>query len=211
MKRVLFCISLILFFGLALSFEQPVLVKYDVNILLFFESIRTKFLNELFILFTEIGSIKFLLPLAVILSVFLLIKKRYLESVFLMVTFWEVRGVNHLLKEWFERERPSFNSIVKVGEYSFPSGHAMNSIAFFGFIFYLFIHILKVGQKRRLLWLSLTIVTVSLIAISRVYLGVHYLTDIIAGASCGLLFLLIIIYLYQVSTRLIQQLLMDKI
>ncbi|KAB7707184.1 phosphatase PAP2 family protein [Bacillus aerolatus] len=205
LKRASVVISLILLIGLAFTFKQPLLVRYDVKIILFFEGIRTEFLNDFFFLFTEIGSIKVLRPLAVIVSAFLLMKKRYLEIFFFLLAFLGVRGVNYLLKQAFERERPSFNSIIEAGSYSFPSGHAMNSTAFFGFLFYLFIHILKVGQKHRLVWLTVTITIVVLIAISRVYLGVHYLTDIVAGACGGLLYLFIVIYLYKLSSRHMRQ------
>ncbi|MEK3886142.1 phosphatase PAP2 family protein [Bacillus sp. FSL K6-3431] len=209
MKWVIFWSSMILVIGLALTIEQPLIQTYDVKILLFFEDIRTEFLNDLFFFFTDIGLIKFLLPLAVIVTAFLLIKKRYLESIFVMLAFWGVRGVNYMMKEFFERERPSFHSLIEVGDYSFPSGHAMNSIAFMGFLFYLFAHILKVGIKHWLLWLSTTLIIVILIAVSRVYLGVHYLTDVVAGACCGILYLFIVVYLYKFSSVLIQKIVLD--
>ncbi|WP_165820777.1 phosphatase PAP2 family protein [Pueribacillus theae] len=202
MKRLVVWISLILFIGLAFTFEKPLSVKFDEKILLFFESIRTNFLTVAFYVFTEIGSFKILLPITIIVSIFLIYKKRFIEFAFLMIAFWGVRGVNTLLKGWFERERPSFHSLIEVGGFSFPSGHAMNSTVVFGFLFYLFLHILNVRQKNRMMWLLATIAIVSLIAISRVYLGVHYPTDIVAGAGCGLLYLFIIIYLYQLTLRL---------
>ncbi|CAM3984974.1 phosphatase PAP2 family protein [Lederbergia lenta] len=205
MKWMTIVICLFLAIGLALTVEQPLINTYDVKILMFFEDIRTASFNELFYFFTEIGSIKFLLLLAIIVTVFLLMKKCYLESFFVMFTFWGVRGANYMLKEWFERERPSFNALIEVGDYSFPSGHTMNSIAFIGFLLYLFVRILKVGIKHRLLWLFLTLIIVILIAVSRVYLGVHYLTDVVAGACYGVLYLFLIIYLYQFASALIQK------
>ncbi|MFK2825204.1 phosphatase PAP2 family protein [Bacillus sp. B190/17] len=200
MKKLFFWISLIVLAGLMLNIEQPLLQKYDVKIILFFEGIRTEFLNGLFYLFTEIGSFKVLLPVAIIVSIVLVVKKLYREAFFVMLVFWGVRGANRLLKELFERERPSFNAIIEAGSYSFPSGHAMNSTAFLGFLFYLLTHIFKIGKKRLFIWLAVTIATVTLIAVSRVYLGVHYLTDIAAGACGGYLFLIFIIYLYEFSS-----------
>jgi len=203
MKKIFLWISLLLFMVLSLVFEQPFVEKYDIAVILFFERIRTEFLNSLFYLFTEIGSIKILLPVAIVVSLLLVVKKQYREAFFVMLAFWGARWINHLLKELFKRERPSFNSLIEVGNYSFPSGHAMNSTIFLGFLFYLFIHILKLGKRHSLMWLLATIVTVTLIAISRVYLGVHYLTDIIAGGCAGLVVLSFIIYLYERSEKVI--------
>ncbi|MBS4208444.1 phosphatase PAP2 family protein [Bacillus sp. FJAT-50079] len=211
MKLLSFFISLVVFIGLALTFKQPAIVKYDVNILLFFEGIRTELFNHVFYLFTEIGSIKLLLPLAVLISIFLLIKKRYIESIFVMLTFWGVRGVNHLLKEWFERERPSFNSLIHAGDYSFPSGHVMNSIAFWGIVYYIFVHIIKMGLKRRRLYFCTFVTMIILIAISRVYLGVHYFTDVVAGACAGFVFLLIDIYVYRFLLKFIRSSTLEKL
>ena len=203
MKKIFLWISLLLFMVLSLVFEQPFVEKYDIAVILFFEGIRTEFLNSLFYLFTEVGSIKILLPVAIVVSLLLVVKKQYREAFFVMLAFWEARWINHLLKELFERERPSFNSLIEAGSYSFPSGHAMNSTVFLGFLFYLFIHILQLGKRYSLMWLLTVIATVILIAISRVYLGVHYLTDIIAGGCAGLVVLFFTIYLYERSAKII--------
>ncbi|MFK4997295.1 phosphatase PAP2 family protein [Bacillus sp. N9] len=73
-----------------------------------------------------------------------------------------------------------------------------------GFVFYIFIHILKMGLKRQQLWLYTVITIIILIAISRVYLGVHYFTDVVAGACAGFMFLFIVIYVYQLELKLIR-------
>ncbi|MEK4029819.1 phosphatase PAP2 family protein [Pseudobacillus sp. FSL P4-0506] len=201
MRTFFFWMSLLVFFLLSLTFKQPLLEKYDVAVILFFERIRTGFLNNFFHLVTQMGSIKVLLPVAIVIAVLLAVKKKYHEAFFVMLVFWGARLANSLLKEFFGRERPSFHSLVHEGSYSFPSGHTMNSTVLLGFLLYLFIYSLQIGKKYSTSWLLITIVLVVLIATSRIYLGVHYLTDVIAGGCAGLLLLFLFIYLYELTAR----------
>lgn len=212
MKKTIFWGSLLLFTLLAVMVNSQLLETYDRSIILFFEKIRTGFFNSFFYLFTEMGSIKTLLPAAVLVSIGLAIKRHYWEACFFMLAFWGSRGANHLLKGMFERERPAFNSLIEAGGYSFPSGHAMNATVFFGFLFYLFIYVLRKGNHHSTAWRLTVTVLVTLIAVSRVYLGVHYLTDVIAGACAGLLFLGLVVYLYTfvISRKSLRQQAMDK-
>ncbi|MBS4196125.1 phosphatase PAP2 family protein [Lederbergia citri] len=200
-KKTFFIICLLLFFGLAFSYDLKFFRNIDINTLEFFEGIRTKFLNRFFYFFTELGSKNFIIPISVVALIFLAVKKKYFEASFLMLAFLGEVGLNHLLKGWIHRERPSLNPLIHESGFSFPSGHSMGAIVVFGFFFYLFIHILKMGQKYRYVWLTATIVLVLFIAMSRAYLGVHYPTDIIAGLSAGYVYLYIIILLYHLSSK----------
>nr|WP_283248457.1 phosphatase PAP2 family protein [Bacillus sp. FJAT-49711] len=124
-----------------------------------------------------------------------------MESSFLILAFLGMTGLNHILKGWIHRERPSLEALFHESGFSFPSGHAMGSIVVYGFLFYLFIYMLKMGQKHRYIWLTITILFIILISISRIYIGVHYPTDIIAGLCAGYAYLFSIIRLYQLSAK----------
>ncbi|KKB37995.1 phosphatase PAP2 family protein [Bacillus thermotolerans] len=197
MRTVVFGVSLMILAILMGVTGLPAVEAFDRQVIFIFEAIRTKFLTGFFIFFTELGSFKVLFPFALVLSIIGLWRKRYWEALFIMIVFWTVRGANRLLKELFERERPSFGQVVEAGGYSFPSGHAMNSTAFLLFLLYLLIHMFKLGRKHSLVWTVVTVTVIILIALSRVYLGVHYLTDIIAGISAGLVIVLLLISLYE--------------
>lgn len=95
--------------------------------------------------------------------------------------------VNQILKIILKRPRPHISHIDASG-YSFPSGHAMVSMAFYGLIIYF---ILKSNLNKKLKILSIIglCILIFLIGISRTYLGVHYLTDIIAGFALAILYL----------------------
>ncbi len=106
--------------------------------------------------------------------------------------------VNQALKFLIQRPRPNDFQIISVSGYSFPSGHAMISAAFYGFIFYL-IYKSNLSNKYKVLLGMFILNLVVLICISRVYLGVHYLTDVIAGSSLAMLYLTVYTYLLKIK------------
>jgi undecaprenyl-diphosphatase len=102
-------------------------------------------------------------------------------------------GLNVLLKHSFQRARPAFeNPLLELSTYSFPSGHAAGATLFYGFVAaYLVLRV--AGWRRRLLVLAGAALMVGLVGISRIYLGAHYPTDILAAMCSGLAWLTICI------------------
>ena len=100
-------------------------------------------------------------------------------------------SLNYTLKTTFLRERPpiEYRAITEAG-YSFPSGHAMAAGAFYGFLIYIVAKSnLSVRLKRLLI--GLLSLLIALVGFSRVYLGVHYLSDVVAGYAVSLAYLLV--------------------
>ncbi len=93
------------------------------------------------------------------------------------------------LKFLVARPRPAFLHLVRETGYSFPSGHAMVSLAFYGFLIYLLYK--KVIPKRKWVPIIGFSILILAISISRIYLGVHYTTDVIAGLAFSLGYLII--------------------
>ncbi|WP_342746009.1 phosphatase PAP2 family protein [Brunnivagina elsteri] len=95
----------------------------------------------------------------------------------------------YLLKELFTRTRPSlWKHIIDVGHYSFPSGHAMISLVIYGFISYVLAK--EYPQYKKQIYAATTLLILT-IGFSRLYLGVHWATDVIAGYAAGLLWLIV--------------------
>ncbi|KPB06716.1 hypothetical protein AAV98_01485 [Bacillus sp. CHD6a] len=149
-------------------------------------------IDRFFIFLSIIGSKLFFYPALVIISICSFIKRNWFLALFLWINLLGVRWLNTLLKIIFSRDRPSLDQVVEAGFYSFPSGHSMNSMAFYGAIACLcYILINKIWLKNTLMICFLFLI--SLIGLSRIYLGVHYPLDVLGGFFMGaswLLFLL---------------------
>ena len=131
------------------------------------------------------------IPILIILSL-LMIKLPKKERYILGIDIATIVGTNQIIKYIVQRARPDHIKLIKQGGYSFPSGHAMISIALYGFLIYYIYH--HVNNKYWKVFL-ITILVLLIIGIgcSRIYIGVHYPSDVLAGYSLALLLLLIII------------------
>ena len=134
---------------------------------------------------SHLGSAVVLITLAI---TFLLILKNKKDSRCIALNLILVFLLNRILKFIIARPRPQILRLVPEEGYSFPSGHAMVSMGFYGFLIYLIYTKIKNKKVKYslIMLLSLLILT---IGISRIYLGVHYFTDVIGG------FIIAIIYL----------------
>jgi len=136
-----------------------------------------------------LGSATVLITLTVAI---LLIAKNKKNASKIAINLILVFLLNRLLKAIFRRERPSVFRLAEETGYSFPSGHAMVSIGYYGYIIYLIYKYVK-NKKARNIIISLLALLILLIGISRIYLGVHYVTDIIGAYIIGLVYLYIFI------------------
>lgn len=99
--------------------------------------------------------------------------------------------ITEIFKIVFHRDRPDILRLVEVSGYSFPSGHSMVGMSFFGLLFYLFF--INLHYYKRYLVAGIFSLLIFFIGVSRVYLGVHYASDVLAGFCAGLAWLVIYI------------------
>lgn len=140
-------------------------------------------------------------PLALLLL--LLPQARYKVGIPAAAVLFTVTLINQVLKHSFRVVRPNINQMIHEGGFSFPSAHAMVTTAFIGFLCYLFFFY-TLGNLPKYLLLILSVMFILNVGISRVYLGVHTTTDVIAGFCAGLFLLLPAIYImekYYVNTK----------
>lgn len=158
--------------------------KYSYSLIL---EHRNFFLNNFFRFITIFGEYFIFIIITIICFMFLKNKNyKILVTINLLIIFLG----NTMLKYTFLRERPNNLRLIDIGGYSYPSGHAMVSTAFYGLIIYL-IYINDKNIKRRNILCIFLILLIFLISVSRVYLGVHYVTDVVAGISISIIYLLI--------------------
>nr|WP_283775663.1 phosphatase PAP2 family protein [Bacillus altitudinis] len=165
--------------------------ELDNQIILSFENIRLPFLNDVMLTLTDFGISALLVPIMLIFSVVLFMYKRYHSIMLLFLLYIAEKTVNHELKGLFARERPGFDHLVNETYYSFPSGHSMNAATIYPFIAYLFIEMVPWLKKRQKAVYMVTGCYVLMIGISRMYIGVHYVTDVAGGFAIGLALFLI--------------------
>lgn len=193
-----------LFFDLAESMQRrnPELYRLDRTIHSTVRTLRHPGLTNFFTFFTIIGTPVGLFLIALITSVFLYFRHRYRWIAYLAFTGTGGGILNLQLKSLFERERPSLaEALREASGYSFPSGHAMGAIVVLGAIAYL---IWRGTSPWRWRSLGLAVLgsTVLAIAASRIYLGVHWISDIAAGLIAGLLWLTATTTAYETLRRM---------
>ena len=108
--------------------------------------------------------------------------------------------INNILKILFMRARPDINPLIVETSYSFPSGHSMIAMAFYGYLIYI-INIYKLNVKVKYFFTILLSVLILVIGISRIYLGVHYVSDVIGGFCFGIVYLITYISIVNKITR----------
>lgn len=167
--------------------------NFDNAISLFFSVHNNVIFTNIFKAISFICSPKFMIGLNVLLFIFIIVKKKYKLLIIVLSSISSVI-INNLVKIIVRRERPDYLRMVMEKSYSFPSGHAMISVLFFGSIIYL---VNKYNLKyKKLITFSLS-TFVLLVGISRIYLGVHYLTDVVGGYLLGFIVLFLIIHLFE--------------
>ncbi len=156
------------------------------NLILKMYSIHTTYIM-LFI--SHLGSAVMLILMCV---VFVVLEKTRKISLKVFLNLGGAYLLNSVIKIIVARPRPHVLQLVYEDGYSFPSGHAMVSTAFYGFLIYIVYKNIKNKTFKNSI-ISLLSLLIVLIGISRIYLGVHYATDVIGGVIIGIIYLVLFI------------------
>lgn len=183
-KRITLLIVFTLIFGIIAFFHESRLGKWIDNEVYEFIYASESFITTSILLgATKIGEVWAMVCLSLMLVVYLMLKRYKIEALFVVITMSLSGILNPLLKNVFDRERPTLLRLIDISGFSFPSGHAMGSTSFFGSAMYIAQRRASGSTKGVIIGLCAALIL--LISISRVYLGVHYPTDIIAGIIGG--------------------------
>lgn len=186
---MLFTISLLAFFLLANEISDKASLFFDQPILLFVHSFASPFLNAFFTTVTHLGESIYILIVAMILAAYFAYKRAYQKAVVLLLSMGGIVVANTVLKFIFQRDRPTlWAHLVSETNFSFPSGHAMISIGFAMALVAIFWN-----TKYRVITIVLAAIGTLLVGLSRLYLGVHYPSDILAGWCVSVAWVLLVL------------------
>ena len=184
-RWIIFYLSLIIFVIILKELFQNDIQHFDDSMYWFVSNFMSDKLTSVMKVITNLGSAGVIIAITVIL--FIKNRKKYkilLLDLLIIVIF------NQFLKLIIARPRPSNFMLIKQGGYSFPSGHSMVGMAFYGLLIYISYKEIK-NKYVKIAICSLLSILIILIGVSRIYLGVHYPSDVIAGFSLALAYLAI--------------------
>lgn len=187
--------ALFAFIGIAKMVFKEKKEDFDQNAFTFLSNRVSDINTDVMQVFTFLGTHTFLIPANLALvAYFLFIKRHRWYSIKVPVVALSSVLLMFILKLIFQRDRPLTPLLNAAKGYSFPSGHALMSITFYGLMIFL------VWQQNIKTWLKVTLTVllallINFIGMSRVYLRVHYASDVLAGFCVGLMWLLLSIWI----------------
>lgn len=185
-----------LFVFVAAAIHLHTITSFDEVIIAFVQGSEVPWLTATMKAFTTIGSTGIVALISFASLAILLWKRHRAQAVLLVAVIGGTGILNQVLKFIFKRERPEFHRLIDIGGYSFPSGHTMMAFSLYTIIAYI------VWRNLRTSWGRAAIITaaalmIMMIAVSRIYLGVHFPSDIVGGILASAVWVIASIAVYQ--------------
>lgn len=190
-KYAFFFILALVFITIWICIQTGSIQTFDSYIYQLVKNMRTDMLTAILKGITELGSTVglFFIALITVIIMFILKKRKIAIGVTLNLLISSITYV--VLKNIFQRPRPPIEErLIEETGYSFPSGHSTNNMAFYVFAIYLIYKNIKNRKIRNVLCVILGIIPI-LIGFSRVYLRVHYPSDVISGFCLGIILVIV--------------------
>ena len=196
MKKEVFIVSLFIFIINTVLVITNCFVVIDELMASLATLIQNNILTTIVEGITFLGNTSTIVVFNAAIILFMLFKKKY-QLLVLPIASTLSGAINTGLKYLFTRPRPEGIALIAQGGFSYPSGHAAISILFYGTIWYL---LSKSNIKFRKFYRALCIMLMILITLSRVYLGVHFFSDIIGGVALGFTIIPLILMVFDKLT-----------
>lgn len=182
-------ICLVIFVVILENIFDAEIVTFDTSIYNAISLSKTNAVTSVLKIITQFGSAEFLI-LITILS-FVVVKNKKIP-ICIALNLASIGALNQILKMIVQRPRPEGFRLIEETGYSFPSGHSMASMAFYGLIIYFVFKYVK-NKNAKIIICTILSLLVLLIGITRIYLGVHYASDVIAGFVLSIAYLVVYI------------------
>lgn len=190
-RIIIVCLCLLLFSVILFSVCKYGVLDIDNNVYNFIsKNIMNDTLSSILKVVTHLGGVAFIVLLGVLCFMFCK-KNRW----FITFDLVGCTVINQTIKHIVRRHRPNVLRLVSESGYSFPSGHSMISVAFYGLVIYF---VYKKINNKYLKWALISLLSLLILTIgfSRIYVGVHYFTDVVGGFFLALAYLIVYIYIY---------------
>lgn len=179
-KRYVLCgVLVVLFLVILISILLGRSLFIDNTIMNIMVGMRHDGLTKVVKILTILGDKKFILVLVVAISAALWFSKHKADAYMMCLNLFNIVVLNKGIKYLVRRERPLDMLIEKDG-FSFPSGHSMLSLGVYGFLMFL-IYKSNLSKKYKTILMTILTITIILVGLTRMYLGVHYPSDVIGG------------------------------
>ena len=164
------------------------LFSFDRSFLLWIHQFANPQFDRIFLFFTALDDPPTVVTIFIITIAWLVMKRRYSDGIRFTIVCAGGVLINQVMKLFFAKPRPElWHRLITETSFSFPSGHAVGSMVVYGFIAYILAK--EMQQHKHIVYATASLLIIA-IGLSRLYLGVHYPTDIIAGYGIGFLWLI---------------------
>ena len=181
--KILITVVILTFLFLSQGYTNN-LQPFDLKIISYIQSLENEYLTVFYKMITIIADTYQSAIITILLVTFLYFKKHYREALFLAITMTTCGLAMPLLKNIFSRERPNFYRLIEISGYSFPSGHTTSATTMYLTLAIILLSIMK--KLNKYFVFSIAVLGIVIIGGSRIYLGVHYPTDVMAGICLGI-------------------------
>jgi membrane-associated phospholipid phosphatase len=193
---VLFVVALNVFIEISEELFEDNLDLVDNTVSTFIQSFRNHSLTVYFKSVTALGERPAYIIFCVSLAIYFVIQHKTWKFILQTVVVLLLASASNMaLKTVFGRSRPAFEHMVEVTSLSYPSGHAMSATSFYGFLIYLAIILIPQRWLKIAVSVVLSVIVLS-IGTSRIYLGVHYPSDVAAGVVGGVIWITLCIIVF---------------
>jgi membrane protein DedA with SNARE-associated domain/membrane-associated phospholipid phosphatase len=174
---------------------QDRLLQLDVAAFHFFQSLRTSVADRVMVVLTELGNVGVLLPLSLLVFAWLLLRRCWHTAAYWVAAVLFSQVLIKLLKFTLGRARPlDLYPGAAIEQFSFPSGHATSSMVIYGFLAFLLAR--RQAPTVRVGISAVAVSGIVLVGLSRLYLGAHWLSDVLGGFSLGLAWIALLAMVY---------------
>lgn len=195
-------ISLLMFLSVTFIFTMENGFFYDEAVVQWVNETSTTSLVKVMDVISLVGSSEVVLLLTFGIAAILALKRKWFYTLFFLTVSVGGVAVNFILKVIFQRERPGemsyievFNLSLEIPSYSFPSGHTMRATILLLFLIYISYHFIKHSVVKYLSYIVCTIIMIG-VALSRLFLDAHFLSDTLAAISMSLLWFCLCLYVF---------------